>query len=77
MARGVVTFFPPIALAFWRWSLAFLFILPFTWLAVAADWPRIMKTGSMRMDPKAMWELETQTGTRRLSTWPFWGTREP
>ena len=31
--------------------------------AVAADWPRIMNTGSMRMEPKAMCELETQTGT--------------
>lgn len=41
LARGVVTFFPPIALAFWRWTLAFLFILPFTWRAVVADWPLV------------------------------------
>ena len=31
--------------------------------AVAADWPRIMNTGSMRIDPYAMWELDTATGT--------------
>ena len=24
--------------------------------AVAADWPRIINTGSIRMDPYAMWE---------------------
>ena len=45
--------------------------------AVAADWPRIMNTGSMRIEPKAMCELETQTGTSRLSAWPRFGTSEP
>lgn len=41
LARGIVTIFPPIALAFWRWALAFLFVLPFTWRQVRQDWPII------------------------------------
>jgi len=39
--------------------------------AVAADWPKIMKTGSMRMLPKAMCELEAQTGTSKLLAYLF------
>ena len=35
--------------------------------AVAADWPSTMKTGSMRIEPKAMCEADRQTGTNRLS----------
>jgi hypothetical protein len=34
---------------------------------------RIMNTGSMRIDPKAMCELETQTGTSRFSHCSFFG----
>jgi len=41
--------------------------------AVAADWPRIMKTSSTRMLPNAMCEAETQTGTRRFSHCAFFG----
>ena len=36
-----------------------------------------MKTGSMRIEPSAMCELETQTGTIRLSAWPCLGTSAP
>ena len=36
-----------------------------------------MKTGSMRMEPNAMCELETHTGTRRLSHCPAFGTSAP
>ena len=45
--------------------------------AVAADCPRIMNTGSMRMLPNAMCELDTHTGTSRLSAWPCFGTIDP
>ena len=45
--------------------------------AVAADWPRIMKTGSMRIEPKAMCVQDTETGTRRFSHSLFFGTKDP
>ena len=45
--------------------------------AVAADWPRIIKTGSIRIDPYAMCELDKQTGTSKFAAWPFFGTSEP
>jgi len=32
---------PPVTLAFLRWSLAFLIILPFAWKHLARDWPAI------------------------------------
>ena len=32
VARGGVEFVPPISLAFWRWTLVFLILLPFTYL---------------------------------------------
>ncbi len=37
LARGVADLFPPVAFAFWRWSLAFVLILPFTLRELAAD----------------------------------------
>ena len=45
--------------------------------AVAAECPRIMNTGSIRIDPKAMCVLETHTGTSRLSACPRFGTSAP
>jgi drug/metabolite transporter (DMT)-like permease len=39
LGRGVHEFFPPIALASLRWTLAFLFILPFAWARLREDWP--------------------------------------
>jgi len=41
LGRGVHEFFPPIALASIRWTLAFLIILPFAWRHVRRDWPVI------------------------------------
>ena len=32
VARGGVEFVPPISLAFWRWTLVFIILLPFTYL---------------------------------------------
>ena len=45
--------------------------------AVAADWPSVMKTGSIRADPKAMCEAERHQGTSRFSHWAFAGTSAP
>jgi drug/metabolite transporter (DMT)-like permease len=38
LARGVADLIPPVAFAFWRWTLAFGLILPFTWRQLKADW---------------------------------------
>lgn len=34
VGRAVVDHIPPIALCFWRWTIAFLFLLPFAWPAL-------------------------------------------
>ena len=44
--------------------------------AVAADWPRIMNTGSMRIDPYAICVADRQIGTSRFSHWAAFGTIE-
>lgn len=38
LAKGVATLIPPTALAFWRWAVAFLVLLPLTWPYVKRDW---------------------------------------
>jgi drug/metabolite transporter (DMT)-like permease len=38
LAKGIVTLIPPVALAFWRWAVAFLILLPLTWPLVRRDW---------------------------------------
>ena len=38
LAKGVVSMIPPVALAFWRWAVAFLILLPLTWPWVRRDW---------------------------------------
>jgi drug/metabolite transporter (DMT)-like permease len=38
LAKGVVDLIPPVALAFWRWAVAFLVLLPLTWPYVKRDW---------------------------------------
>jgi drug/metabolite transporter (DMT)-like permease len=38
LAKGVTTIIPPVALAFWRWAVAFLILLPLTWPHVRRDW---------------------------------------
>jgi len=43
LGRGVHEFFPPIALACIRWTLAFLIILPFAWPHLRRDWPVIRR----------------------------------
>jgi drug/metabolite transporter (DMT)-like permease len=41
VARFVTGHIPPVALAFFRWSGAFLVLLPFAFKYLRADWPRI------------------------------------
>ena len=42
LAKGVATMIPPVALAFWRWTVAFLVLLPFAWPIVKKDWPKAL-----------------------------------
>ena len=42
VARGGVEYVPPISLAFWRWTLVFLILLPFTYLSLKKNY-KIMK----------------------------------
>ena len=52
VGRAAVTTVPPIGLAFWRWFLAFLILLPFSWRPILNDrlelrrsWPLILGLG--------------------------------
>jgi len=41
LARSVIETFPPVALAFWRWLLAWAILMPFAWPAMRRGWPMI------------------------------------
>ncbi|MGF1627186.1 MAG: DMT family transporter [Alphaproteobacteria bacterium] len=41
LGRTVIETFPPVALAFWRWLLAWLILMPFAWRAMRREWPII------------------------------------
>jgi len=43
LARGMSDMIPPVAFAFWRWTLALALILPFTLRQVALDWKEITR----------------------------------
>ena len=43
LARGVIEIIPPVGFAFWRWAIAFLILLPFTWYHAKRDWPAAIK----------------------------------
>lgn len=43
LARGVAHLIPPVSFAFWRWMIAFLILLPFTWSNVKQDWEMAIK----------------------------------
>ena len=43
LARGVAELIPPVAMSFWRWTIALLILLPFTWKQTLSDWPEIRK----------------------------------
>ena len=38
VARGGVEFVPPISLAFWRWAVVFIMLLPFTFLSLKKNY---------------------------------------
>jgi drug/metabolite transporter (DMT)-like permease len=42
-ARGVHDWIPPITLAFWRWAVAFAFLLPISYPTIHKEWPIIIK----------------------------------
>jgi drug/metabolite transporter (DMT)-like permease len=43
VARGGVEFVPPISLAFWRWTVVFIILLPFTYLSIKKNF-KIIKS---------------------------------
>jgi len=44
LARGVADIIPPVSFAFWRWTIAFVILLPFTWRTARQDWSRVAKS---------------------------------
>ena len=43
VARGGIEFVPPISLAFWRWAIVFMILLPFTYLALKQNFKILVK----------------------------------
>ena len=43
VARGGVEYVPPISLAFWRWTLVFLILLPFTYVTLKKNYKILKK----------------------------------
>jgi len=43
LGRGMADVIPPVGLAFWRWTLAFLILLPFAWRQASRDWRAVMR----------------------------------
>jgi drug/metabolite transporter (DMT)-like permease len=41
LARGAAELIPPVSFAFFRWTAAFLLLLPFTWHLVRSDWRQV------------------------------------
>lgn len=58
LARGVVDLIPPVAMSFWRWSLAFALLTPFTWKLVCKDWSQIRQS----------WKIITLIGLLGISS---------
>jgi drug/metabolite transporter (DMT)-like permease len=46
VGRGIRGDVPPLALSFWRWAIALMFILPLAWPHLRRDWPKL--AGSWR-----------------------------
>ena len=44
LARGMADIIPPVSFAFWRWTIAFVILLPFTWSRARQDWPRVLNS---------------------------------
>jgi drug/metabolite transporter (DMT)-like permease len=66
LGRYVAGHFPPVALAFFRWSLAFLIILPFAWPYLKRDWPTIRRYFPILT-------VLAITGTSAYNTMAYWG----
>lgn len=49
LARGVAGMVPPVALAYWRWTGAFLLSLPFAWKLLRRDWPVLARHWKMML----------------------------
>ncbi|MFH2132171.1 MAG: DMT family transporter [bacterium] len=43
LGRGIYQLIPPVSLAFWRWVVALIILLPFSWSHVRKDWPTIRR----------------------------------
>ena len=43
LGRGIRADVPPLALAFWRWAIAFALVLPLAWPHFSAQWPLLKK----------------------------------
>ena len=43
VARGGIEYVPPISLAFWRWTIVFLILLPFTFMTLKKNFHIIKK----------------------------------
>jgi len=43
LAKGVNQLIPPVTLAFWRWAVACMFLLPFSWSHLRREWPLIRR----------------------------------
>lgn len=59
IGRAIHGTFPPIALTFWRWVLAFLIALPFTWRRLKVDLPAL----------KAAWPILLALSVLGISTY--------
>jgi drug/metabolite transporter (DMT)-like permease len=44
LGRGMADIIPPVSFAFWRWTIAFVILLPFTWRTARQDWSRFVKS---------------------------------
>ncbi len=75
LGRYVAGHFPPVALSFLRWGVAFLIVLPFAWPYLKRDWPVIRRrlpiltvlaiTGTSAYNTMAYWGLQYTRGDQR------------
>lgn len=66
LGRYVAGHFPPVALSFLRWGIAFLIVLPFAWPYLKRDWPVIRRQ-------LPLLTVLAITGTSAYNTMAYWG----
>ena len=66
LGRHAMASMPPVALAFWRWAIAALILLPFTWPYLKRDWPMIRANIGML-------SILGVTGTTGYAVAAYWG----